>query len=226
MPKNWSHNIYLDYLEETYPRYYSSLTTDSQEKLIKLYLLINEIYKTSEIFENRPYISTNYINLIREYKTYLSRVLLLVPINDKYLVDSIIRLITEKSYRIIYGINHPHLLETSIRKHPRRKMSDRLDSFPIVHKLQLDSMYAMFSELIHHTDSTDSDLLNFKQLAKYEGDLVSYIYVNISNLRLVYMHDIFCSILRGTDLDLPSKYMLNNDTSEEFQIILKGNGII
>lgn len=225
MDKNWVFNIYLEYLETNFPKYNNTLSEESLKKIKYLYFNVNDVFIACNFFEHDEYSTCNYANLVKEFKTYLSRVLILIPINDKYLIDALFRLLIEKLYRIIYGLHHLHLQESSIRKHERQKMSDRLEG-KIIEKSGLDSLYRQYSQLIHHTNSTFTDLLNFKQLEKAEANLINYVNDFVTELKKIYIIDFFIPVLDGKELDLPSKLILHNDIQEPFKLLLKGKNII
>ncbi|KRE20231.1 hypothetical protein ASE42_10175 [Bacillus sp. Root920] len=65
-------------------------------------------------------------------------------------------------------------------------MSDRLDSFNVKDKDILDTLYTDYSKLIHHITSTQSDLLNFTQLAKLDANLIENIIEIVELLNSIY----------------------------------------
>lgn len=221
MQNNLMFKAYLDFIEENYPKYLQKLNSEDKEKLEKLFLLLNDVYVTIAFFDKEEYTTSNFLNLLKEYRVYLSRILLLVPLNDKYLIDALVRLLVEKLYRVIYGIHHPHLQESSIRKHERFKMSERLDSFDVKNKDILDTLYTDYSKLIHHTTSTQSDLLNFTQLAKRDTNLIEYIIGIVELLNSIYIKDIFTIIIKNGHMDLASTLILEENVQDSFKNILK-----
>lgn len=221
MQHNLKFNAYLDFIEENHPNYLKRLPPTDKEKLKKLFLMLNDTYVTISFFDKEEYMSSNFLNLLMEYRVYLSRLLLLVLLNDKYLIDTLIRLLIEKLYRIIYGIHHSHLEESSIRKHERIKMSERLDSFDIKDKVILDTLYTDYSKLIHHTVSTQSDLLNFTQLAKYDANLTDYVIQIVEILNSLYIKNVYSEIIKDENLDLASKLIFEEDVQDFFKDILK-----
>lgn len=225
MDNNWVINNYLEYLKTNFPRYEINLSEESFGKIEKLYFNVNDVFITCNFFENDYYSTFNYTNLIKEFKTYLSRVLILIPINDKYLLDALFRLLVEKLYRILYGLHYLHLAESSIRKHERRKMSERLEG-KIIEKLLLDSLYSQYSQLIHHTYSNVTDLFNFKQLEKAEVNLINYINDFVTKLKGIYIVDFFIPVIREKELDLSSKLILHDNIQESFKLTLEEENII
>lgn len=214
--------VYLDFIEENHPNYFKRLHPKDIENLEQLFLLLNDVYVTISFFDKQEYMRSNFLNLLKEYRVYLSRILLLVPLNDKYLIDSLVRLLVEKLYRIIYGSHHAHLEESSIRKHERYKMSERLDSFDVKDKDILDNMYLDYSKLIHHTTSTQSDLLNFTQLAKLDTNIIEYSIKIVELLNSIYIKNVFTITLKDGSLDLASKLIFENNVQESFKNVLKG----
>jgi len=217
---------YLDFIEENHPNYLKRLQFEDKENLEQLFLLLNDVYVTISFFDKQEYVMSNFLNLLKEYRVYLSRILLLVPLNDKYLIDSLVRLLVEKLYRIIYGSHHLHLEESSIRKHERFKMSERLDSFDVKDKSILDTLYTDYSKLIHHTDSTQSDLLNFTQLSKIDVNLIKYIIKVVELLNSIYIKNVFTIICKDENLDLASMLILENNVQDSFKNVLKDEGVI
>ncbi|WHP40568.1 hypothetical protein QIX46_18775 [Lysinibacillus boronitolerans] len=226
MQNNLMFKAYLDFIEENYPNYLKRLKSEDKEKLEQLFLLLNDVYVTISFFDKEEYTTSNFLNLLKEYRVYLSRILLLVPLNDKYLIDALVRLLVEKLYRVIYGSHHSHLEESSIRKHERFKMSERLDSFDVKNKDILDTLYTDYSKLIHHTTSTQSDLLNFTQLAKLDTNLVEYIIEIVKLLNFIYIKNVFTIIIKDGHLDLASTLILEKNVQDSFKDILTGEGFI
>ncbi|EDW21706.1 hypothetical protein FO510_00420 [Bacillus pumilus] len=217
---------YIEFLEKNHPSYLDRLQDEDKENLETLFLSVNDVFVTiSFFFDKQGYLTSNFINLLKEYRVYLSRTLLLIPLNDKYLIDALVRLLIEKLYRIIYGSHHPHLVESSIRKHDRQKMSERLEKFDVKEKEILDTLYTDYSKLIHHTYSTQSDLLNFTQLTKLDTDLIKYVIKIVENLNLIYIKNIFEIIIKDNNLDLASTIILKENIQNHFKDVLKGEGI-
>lgn len=216
---------YLDFLKDNYPLYMQNMQSEELENMERLYYLINDVYISSSFFNRDEYLTRNFYNLMKEYRTYYSRILLLIPLNDKYLIDALIRLLIEKLYRIIYGSYHLHLEEGSIRRHERRKMSERLETFDVKDKELLDTLYNDYSKLIHHTDSTETDLLNFKQLTKIDVALIDYVIEVVEKLNLIYIKNVFVIIINEGNLDLASNLTLKDVMQENFKDILKEEGI-
>ncbi|MCR8645669.1 hypothetical protein NV379_23800 [Paenibacillus sp. N1-5-1-14] len=209
MTNSWIVNNYFDYMEMSFPQYHANLSEEDLHVLKELYFSINDFFVICSCFNKSEYESANFFNLINEFKSYISRLLLVVPINDKYLVDSLFRLLIEKLYRILYAHYHVNLLEASIRKHERRKMSSRLIG-KLNKKDDLDNLYNEYSELIHHSNPTTSDLLNFRQLSEINVDLITYISEKVEILKEIFIEDFFISKVGEADLDLASKMRLRN----------------
>lgn len=170
-------------------------------------------------------LNVNYQKLLKEFQSYISRLLLVVPINDKFLVDSLFRLLIEKCYRILYGFHNNQLQEHSLRKHPRNKMSSRIDG-KVINKNQLDTMYGEYSELIHHSTPTSTDLLNFRQLGSIDSQLIEYIYIRVKILKTIFIEDFYIPNLRLTQLDLATKSMLQKQVTPQTSQIFKNIGLI
>ncbi|MFC5558912.1 hypothetical protein ACFPN4_07270 [Ureibacillus thermophilus] len=222
MNNHWISNNYLEYINENFPKFFNKINKNDIELLKKLFFTINDIYITCTLFDSCDFKNKNYINLIKEFKTYMSRVLLVIPLNDKYLIDSIFRLLIEKLYRIIYALYHPHLLESSIRKHERRKMSNRLNG-KITMKSEMDILYKNFSDLIHHSTSTTTDLLNFKQLANANTGIINYTLTIVEEIKKIYTFDFLIPILKNVPLDLATKLMFSNELQKFYAKILEPN---
>lgn len=224
MTNSWIVNIYLDYLDNNFPKYKQGLTKDDLKKIDELYFSINDVYVTSSIFEQAEYTDRNYKNLLLEFKTYLSRVLLLLPLNDKYSIDALLRLLIEKLYRIIYGLNHLHLSEETIRRHKRSKMSERLGM--ITEREKLNELYRVYSELIHHSVSTPTDSLNLKQLERANIDLLGYVIDFIADIRKIYINDFFIPTIKNESLDLSTQLYLRDNTQLILKELLETEGVI
>lgn len=225
MNNQWIVNNYLDYIEINFPNFHGNLSPESLVELRELYYSTNDIFVMCNYFNTNEYQNKNYFNLINEFKSYTSRLLLIVSINDKYLVDSLLRLLIEKLYRILYGNYHNHLLEHSVRNHPRKKMSSRLTE-KLNKKDELDSLYSEYSELIHHSNSTTTDLLNFRQLSSTDSHLIAYIRDKVEMLKGIFIIDFFIPKLKITNLDLATKMTLKGQLKHETSKILEDLKII
>ncbi|ETT37532.1 hypothetical protein C161_13513 [Paenibacillus sp. FSL R5-192] len=225
MNNNWIVNNYIDYLSEQYPIYYDKMSGETLNKLKDLYFSVNDISVMCNIFNKSEYQEKNFYNLLCEFKSYASRLLLIIPINDKYLVDSLFRLLIEKLYRMIYAHHHGHLLESSIRNHERRKMSTRLMG-KLNKKEELDILYGEYSELIHHSSPTSTDLLNFRKLSEVELGLEKYINDQLEVLKEIFMLDFFIPKFKGKHIDLASKLTLKEQLKEYTSKLLEEECII
>ncbi|MGG4498425.1 hypothetical protein [Brevibacillus reuszeri] len=221
----WIVNNYFDYLESNFPAYKQSLTGEYIQSLEELFFSVNDVFVTCNLFEKEIFQELNFINLIREFKTYFSRILLLIPLNDRYILDALFRLLIEKLYRMIYGLNHIHLNESSIRKHERWKMGERLEG-KLSKKDDLDLLYKEYSNLIHHSSPTQTDLLNFRQLADYETELLTYANGIVNNLKLIYIIDFLIPLLNEKPLDLASRLTLSNELQQTCKSHLEEVNII
>lgn len=225
MNNSWIVNNYTAFLENHFPLYFQSLTEEQLTKLKELYFNVNDITLFCNWYSEYQVQPLNFSNLLKEYQSYISRLLLIIPINDKYLIDSLLRLLVEKKYRILYGFHHSNLLEQSIRKHPRSKMSVRLEN-KIANKVKLDGMYSEFSELIHHTVSSNTDLLNFRQLSNFDSKLIEYVSQQVEVLKTIFIEDLVVPNLRVMQLDLASKLQFQNQLKPQTAQILKDMGLI
>ncbi|WCT53833.1 hypothetical protein PQ456_11470 [Paenibacillus kyungheensis] len=225
MVNSWIVNNYIDYIEVNFPNFFSKLSANEVEALKELYFLMNDFFVMGSCFDGVEYESVNFYNLLNEFKVYMSRILLIIPINDKYLIDSLLRLLIEKLYRILYAHFHPHLLEHSIRKHERRKMSVRLEG-SLSKKKDLDDLYSAYSELVHHSNSNPTDLLNFRQLSDTNIDLIQYAAEKSGVLKEIFIVDFFMLKVSESQLNIASKMRLKNQLTREAVIRLENVNII
>ncbi|MHB0801408.1 hypothetical protein PVK73_17505 [Bacillus thuringiensis] len=225
MNNSWIVNNYLEYIEVNFPNYYNNLSEESLVELKELYYSVNDVFVMCSYFNRDEYQNENYLNLINEFKSYTSRLLLVAPVNDKYLVDSLLRLLIEKLYRILYAHYHTHLLESSIRKHEKRKMSTRLMN-KLSKKVELDDLYSEYSELIHHSNPTTTDLLNFRQLSNTDIKLITYISEKVEILKEIFIIDFFTPKVKIINLDLAAKMTLKNQLKNETSTMLEYLNVI
>ncbi|WP_440603285.1 hypothetical protein [Bacillus sp. GB_SG_008] len=211
MNNDWIFNNYLDYLQEQTPSFFQRLS--EQDELKELYLTINDIFVLCNAFDREEMQGKNYYNLIKEFKSYGSRLLLIITLNDKYLVDVILRLLVEKLYRILYGLNRPQLAESSIRKHEKRKMKERLEGL-VVKQEELNDLYANYSELLHHTLPTETDLFNFRELMRADTEIINYTNEKVILIKDIFIEDCFLIAFRTVELGLATKLNLNDNLQE------------
>ncbi|MBU5351372.1 hypothetical protein KQI74_03710 [Paenibacillus barcinonensis] len=225
MNNKWIVNNYLEYIREHYPIYHEKMSDETLNQLKDLYFSVNDIFVMCNIFDKSEYIEKNFYSLICEFKSYASRLLLIIPINDKYLVDSLLRLLIEKLYRMIYAHHNAHLLESSIRNHERRKMSTRLTG-KLNKKEELDILYGDYSELIHHSSPTTTDLLNFRKLGEVDVGLVRYINDQVEMIKEIFMLDFFIPKVKVNHIELASKLTLKGQLKEHTSKLLEEECVI
>ncbi|MDV2887526.1 hypothetical protein RYX45_20320, partial [Alkalihalophilus pseudofirmus] len=129
--------------------------------------------------------------LLIEYKKYFARILSAVCLNDKFLIDNIFRLLTEKLFRIITGISYPDRGERRIRKDSRQKMSNDLASFldPRT-KNNLASLYSNLSNAIHATYADPSDLYDIRRLFATPSTNITNTLVITNQLTDVFINEV------------------------------------
>lgn len=208
MSNDWIYNNYIDYLKEQTPSFFQRVR--EQEELKELYLTINDIFFLCNAFDRAEMQDKNYFNLIEEFKSYGSRLLLIITLNDRYLVDVIIRLLVEKLYRILYGLNRPDLAESSIRKHEKRKMKERLFGL-VSNQDDLNDLYSDYSDLLHHTSPTETDLLNFRELMQADTEIINYTNGKMKVIRNIFIEDCFFKAFDTLELGLATKMNLSNN---------------
>lgn len=214
---------YLSLLEENMPN--CMALTESQ--LQDLYLIINDVFIMSEVISNLDDVreTANYYNLLKEFQSYIARLLLVVTLNDKYLVDTIIRLLVEKLYRVLYGLHRPYMQESSIRSHSRKKMSERLEGL-LLKQEELNELYGEYSELIHHTSSTENDLLSLRSIYIKENEISKNTFKELERLFEVFIEDLFLKVVNNVDLSLSTRMTLSGRLSEKSKHLLLTHRVI
>ncbi|MOA38909.1 hypothetical protein D3C78_1606430 [compost metagenome] len=104
-------------------------------------------------------------------------------------------------------------------------MSDRLNG-RMLKKTELDTLYSTYSSLIHHTNSTPTDLFNFRRLAEVNTALISYILNTVVEIKEIYTLDFLVPILQRVNLDLSTKMTFNNDLQQSYKNTLLAYNII
>lgn len=184
---------YLAFLNKNMPN--SLFLTDQNNK--DLFLSINTAFKLSDILTDFEFVTKdkNYYNLLIEYKMYFARILSAVSLNDKFLIDNILRLLIEKLYRIITGLAYPARGERRVRSDSRERMSnDLVAMLNPLRKSELDILYSDLSNSIHHTNTRPEDLYSIRELFTNHSNL-GLSTTNVTNqLTEIFVDEVFLKI--------------------------------
>lgn len=123
MSREWIYQNYLSYLSEYHPKYHQIVM--GNENLKSLFLLVNDLYVIGEVYQQDHFRTKNYFNLLNEFKIYTSRLMIILPLNDKYMLDAVLRLLVEKLYRMVYSLYCPLKTERNIRRQSREEMAKK-----------------------------------------------------------------------------------------------------
>lgn len=202
---------YINFIDENFP----TTIIRNESELKEYYYLINDFFILCDVILSLEEITStlNYYNLLKEFQSYISRLLLAVVLNDKYLIDNLIRLLIEKLYRVLYGYHYLDKQESTVRNHTRSVMSTRLETL-LSNRQLLDDLYGEYSELIHHTSSTPDDLLNLRTLFIKPKNLLASTTVKLKDIQKIFIEDFFNKMVKDEKLTLASRLVLENRLSE------------
>lgn len=107
------YNTYLNLINDNFPK---SMIQDNLN-LKEFFQSIHNSFIMADILTEFEFVSSNcnFYNLIIEYKFFYSSLLTTLPLNDLFF-ENLLRLIFEKQYRIIYGLNFYSCGENRIRR--------------------------------------------------------------------------------------------------------------
>lgn len=162
-----------------------------------LFISVNTSFKLSDILTDFEFViaTDNFYNLIIEYKRYFARILIAVSLNDKFLVDNILRLLVEKLYRILTAIHNPQRGEKRIRRDSRNNMSnDLIEVLDVSVKAKIDKLYNDLSNLIHNTTSSPSDLYDIRRLFSTPSNMVRDTIIIIEILKQIFIDEVFLKL--------------------------------
>lgn len=202
---------YINYkliLEEFFPKsiFLKNFTSSINKKV---FLNINDNLKFINLLLDFDLIKedSNSVFFIKEYKIYLSRILTVLATNDRFLLNSILRLNIEKLYRIIYGINFTMSTDRSIRKKTRKQMSDRIKGDTNIEIEGLDTLYSNYSIEIHHGDKSTIDLRSIYDIMK-DDTYIDYSLLN-DDLIIINSYWLDCVLCRLIQ-ENPSSFISTN----------------
>lgn len=214
MKKEQRYSNYRSYISENNKEFFN-FTKNHQELLLDIYNSIDDFYVINSLYDDD---TKNYFNLNSEMVFYSGRLMILLPINDKYIIDALFRLLVEKLYRLFYCLNSPNMLESNIRKKNRESMSKRVN---IADQNDLEDLYKEFSILIHHTDKMPSDSFNFRELLNYSDEVMQHTLKTFKKLHFLYFSYFVKETLKIENLS--DKLYLDANLSETAKGILEIN---
>lgn len=189
-----------------------NFTQNNQELLSNTFNLIDDLYVVITLYADEK---RNYFNLNSELVFYSGRLMILLPINDRYMIDALFRLLIEKLYRLLYCLKSPNMLEKNIRIKSKESMSKRVS---IKDQKMLDELYGEFSTFIHHTDKLDSDSFNFRKLLEYSSELMQHTLESFEKIHYLYFSYFVKETLEKENLS--DKLYLDANLSDAAKVIL------
>lgn len=166
------YNDYKKYVALYYPK--SHMVEANEKDLYKE--IITKIFKSIsllELFSSHEKVQQNTKELIEELQMYFIRFLYVLPLNDYYFVDTLLRAISESILRIVYSIIFVSEELINIKKikyremwHEKIKKSDIFDEFRISLS-NINNIYGKKSRTVH------SDQEQYSNKITYMIDLMS-----------------------------------------------------
>lgn len=218
--------IFSDYISFIKSNFPSSIFANSNDERIKeFFLSINNNYVLANTLFEFDFIkeSYNYYSLFKEYQIFTTRLLSVINLNDKYLIDNIFRLLVEKLYRIITGIHNSGKTENRLRKLKRSEMSTLISNkIHIKNKNELDTLYVYFSKQIHMSNLDITNLYDIRKIYTTDQDLDLYLLQYMNKLNHLFIEEVFYylnnknSTLIGTNM----KIKLHNELSSDIHYVI------
>lgn len=92
-------------------------------------------------------------------------------------------------------------------------MKERLEGF-VLKQEELNNLYSDYSELLHHTTPTVTDLLNFRELMEADTEIINYTIEKVKIIRDIFIEDCFFKSFDTVELGLATSMNLNNNLQE------------
>lgn len=207
---------YKIFLNDFFPKF-----EIDDELLFSFYNRVNNAFVLCDVMIEHEKVdkSRNYYNILLEYREFYARLLTTIAINDNYLIDNILRLIVEKTYRVLYGLLKPNKQESTIRKTTREKMKSEISKIHGEDEIfdKLNILYNDYSGKIHHTMSVPSDYYNLtKRLKMSSVDFFPNIIENMEKIEEVFISKIFLALVPETEKeDTSFKMRIRNNTTDD-----------
>lgn len=204
---------YQKFLKEYFPKF-----TSIEEDLYDFYSYVNNTFILCDLLieHNKVDKSCNYFNLVIEYREFYARLLTTVAINDKFLIENILRIIIEKIYRILFGMLKNKKIERTIRKESREKMKISLEGRVEINRFaSLNKLYNDYSQKVHHTDSVPTDYYDLtKRLEHNQHSLRDFI-DSMEKIEQIFLHEVFIILSPDSEKEETSyKMKIRNNTSD------------
>src|SRR5699024_965595 len=104
---------YLEFVQEYYPK--SSMNYSIQSDVFKkIIFTILKTIKLWDLYDDIDEIHSEYRNMMQDLKMYLIRLLYILPTNDYFFIDSLMRSMSENVLRILYSILFPRASAESV----------------------------------------------------------------------------------------------------------------
>ncbi|WP_026826484.1 MULTISPECIES: hypothetical protein [Exiguobacterium] len=204
---------YQNFLNEYFPKFNSI-----EEDLYDFYSYVNNTFVLCDLLieHNKVDKSNNYFNLIIEYREFYARLLTTVAINDKFLIENILRIIIEKIYRILFGILKDKKIERTIRKESREKMKKILEGTIEISRFEsLNNLYNDYSQKVHHTDSVPTDYYDLTKRLEYKEHSLREFIKSMEKIEKIFLHEVFLVLSPDSEKEETSYRMkIRNNTSD------------
>ncbi|RXF31476.1 hypothetical protein EG868_10900 [Enterococcus faecalis] len=204
---------YKEFLKEYFPKFDST-----EEKLYDFYLYVNNSFVLCDLLieHNKIDEDCNYFNILIEYREFYARLLTTVAINDKFLVDNLLRVIIEKVYRILYGMLKNNKLERSIRRESRSEMKKALEGNVEENRFNLlNTLYNEYSQNIHHTISIPTDYFNLTRRLEHSQNNIEEFVNSMEKIEQIFLDEIFLILSPDNENEETSyKMKIRNNTSD------------
>lgn len=204
---------YQIFLNNYFPKFDST-----DEKLFDFYSYVNNTFVLCDLLIEYDKIDNtfNNFNLLVEYREFYARLLTTVAINDKFLIDNILRIIIEKVYRILYGRLKPTKIERNIRKETRINMKKALEGFMEVSRFNsLNTLYNDYSQRVHHTTSAAADYFDLTRRLEHTHHNLEDFIDSLKKIEEIFLNEIFLKLSPDNEATGTSFRMrVRNNTSD------------
>ncbi|TBX40795.1 hypothetical protein EUZ87_10420 [Lactiplantibacillus paraplantarum] len=164
MKKTELYSSYKSFIKNNYPTTFLAKPDEHSNDAAQLYICIYKIIFQLKLMRNKYGIENERKHYIQEIEQLFLKVLLVLPLNDKYLLDTLLRSISESELRLILtASSNRRISKFEIEKasFSTIKKQINLDSYLFKRKKQFIYLYDLFStsSVKLHGPLTDIDTI-------------------------------------------------------------------
>lgn len=220
MIKRSEYEIYNYFLKSNFPKsvYITSEDTDIKKTY---YSTINKLIELIIIYRETNLFSESSTLLFEEIRILLNKMLLYVPLNDSFILSSIIRILAEKYLKLIISISDYDIDEKNLRNLRFTNMKEVIKETRQLNEYtdEIEIIYSIFNEhsQIIHDKHNSLQTLTFldEQITRTTIDIKKYTRVINNFWKIEFKLTLTLSNATNQDFSLAHKTRLKKYLSEK-----------